>query len=483
MIVLGKDQQITPREASSTILTDYISHSYNLKNTINQYFDSSDFDSRDRRFINEIVMGTVRYLIRIDYLISHFSRIKIKKIDPEVLNILRTAFYQFLFMSRIPGYSIVNESVKIVKKFAGQRSAGFVNALLRNISKIKGLPEYADKEIEGSTKDFREKMVLKYSFPFWLVDYWTSEYGKEKTERLLLSLNRPSFNFMRINSLKTRKRDQVRLLIENGFIPGEDFEELSGDKVQEKIFSDTITVRSLQNVVSIPGYADGFFSIQDFSSQFAVKDILKPQPGEKILDLCGAPGGKATYISELTGDTCMVVSVDINKDRIETYKKNIERLGINDIQIIRSDVTKKNYIDHRNHFDKVFIDCPCSAFGTISKNPDVKYNKTIEDVKRLSGQSLDILSNCVEYLKPGGKIVFYTCTLSRIENQEVIRKFIEAHKDIFTLKRLSLPEPVIKYLNKSNIDLSNEKDFLEIMPYFFKSEGGFVADIYKKQNW
>jgi 16S rRNA (cytosine967-C5)-methyltransferase len=481
VIFLGRINDLNPRQAASIILSNYISHRNNLNKIITRQLEKSGYSPRDRRFVYEIVKGTVRYLIKIDYLITLFSKIKIEKIDEEVLNTLRTAVYQLMFMSRVPGYSIVDESVKIVKNYAGRPASGFANALLRRISSIENLSWFTDEKIDKNIGDFNRMLSLKYSFPLWMIDYWADVYGKKDIERLVTSLNKPSQNFIRINALKTSKKDQVRLLIKNGMKPGEDFEELSGCKDHEEIFADTIVIKSLQDIENIPGYSSGFFSIQDFSSQFAVKSILNPQPGEKILDLCGAPGGKATYMAELTGDNCEVLSVDIDADRTKIFKKNIDRLGIKNIRIIRSDITEKNFIDHINCFDKIFIDCPCSALGTIQKNPDVKYNKTIGDLKRLSRQSLDILLNCSKYLKPAGRIVFYTCTLSRIENQDVIERFVKEHEDIFEIRMIRLQEQIASYLHGSNVDLSTKNNFQEIMPYYFDSEGGFVAEIYRKK--
>ena len=482
MIVLDRVNEINPREASSLILGNYISQRNNLKNIINNYFKKSKYDSRDRRFISEIVRGTVRYLLKIDYLISLFSNIEIDSIDSEIINVLRTAVYQLMFMSRVPGYSTVDESVKIIKKHIGKPATGFANAVLRKISSIENLSEYTDKKINGEAGSFNHMLSLKHSFPLWVVDYWAGSYGREKIERLLVSLNRPSLNFIRINSLKTTKNDYIRLFMENGLIPGKDFEDFGGNRDLERTFADIIALKSLQDIDNIPGYLKGFFSVQDFSSQFAVKNILVPHPNEKILDLCGAPGGKATYMAELSGDGCEVVSIDKNKNRLKIFKKNVKRLGIKNIRVIESDIMEENFTNYRNYFDKIFIDSPCSALGTISKNPDVKYNKSMDDIKRLSRQSLQILSKCGTYLKPGGRIVFYTCTVSRIENQDVINRFLEDNKNIFEPGVIGLPEHVSTYLDNRNIHLSNDNGILEIMPYYFNSEGGFAAEIYKNKK-
>ena len=482
MSILSRVYEKNPREASFFILNSYISQRNNLKNIINRQLKSSQYTPTDRRFINEIVRGTIRYLLKIDYLISLFSRIKIENIDLQVLNILRTATYQFLFMSRVPEYSIVDESVKIAKKYTGLPASRFINALLRKIGSVENLSDYTDVNIKKNIHDPIQELVLKYSFPEWLIDYWSSTYGISETEKLVSSLNTKPLNFLRINNLKTDKARLIELMMKNGMIPGEDFDELSGDRLKEKIFIDTIAMHSLQDIISIPGYSRGFFSIQDFSSQFVVRHILKPVAGEKILDICGAPGGKATYIAELTGDNCEIVSVDISENKLKIFRSNIERLGIKNIRIIKSDATSKNFINSNSYFDKILVDCPCSALGTISKNPDVKYNKTLEDIKRLSKQAQDILSNCRKNLKPGGRIIFYTCTLSKLENQDVISRFIEKNKDSFTVRQSILPGLFKSYLYQKGDYFDQNDVFLEIMPYYFNSEGGFIAEICSKKR-
>jgi 16S rRNA (cytosine967-C5)-methyltransferase len=241
--------------------------------------------------------------------------------------------------------------------------------------------------------------------------------------------------------------------------------------------------------------------IQDISSQIAIKYFLEPCTGEKVLDVCAAPGGKTTYIAELVGDSGKVVSADISKKRLGLMKDNLARLDVKNVTIIEADVTEKDFlergkttrdispekkeipIDYSGYFDRIFIDAPCSAFGTISKNPDVKYNKTMDDIVRLAEMSYRIIINCDKYLKAGGRLVFYTCTLSPVENQQVIEKFLKEFNGKYVLIKPGALNILI-----SNLDLKEDFSCLdrkegscfEMMPYYCGGEGGFVCSLTKK---
>ena len=191
--------------------------------------------------------------------------------------------------------------------------------------------------------------------------------------------------------------------------------------------------------------------------------------------------GKATFIAELTGDDCKIDSVDINENKIGYFNDNIVRLGLKSIRILKTDVTCENFLKKEEIYDKIFVDLPCSSLGTISKNPDVKYNKSPEDINRLSAQSRTILNNCKKYLRDKGRMVVYTCTLSKKENYEVIEDYIKKNPDMFIVE-ISIPQILLRYINRENIKpvIYENTRLFEILPYYFNSEGGSVAIIEKK---
>ncbi|MHB9129444.1 MAG: methyltransferase domain-containing protein, partial [Candidatus Humimicrobiaceae bacterium] len=242
--------------------------------------------------------------------------------------------------------------------------------------------------------------------------------------------------------------------------------------------------------------SSGLIYIQDLSSQIALRYFLEPKANEKILDVCSAPGGKAINSSIMMNNTGKIIAVDNSLERIALIKENIKKMNIKNIEIMLADATMKSFLKtgfsegetiknnkqniHDLKFDKIFIDAPCSALGTAAKNPDTKYNKNMGDIENLKKNSLKILENCDEYLKIGGKIVFYTCTLSRIENFEVIENFLTLYKNKYEIDIIDTEKifDEISPENKNEYILKSE-GYFEIMPYYFKSEGATVCSIIK----
>lgn len=507
-------KSINPRKLSFFILNQYFSEKSNLKLLLNKSLKKYDLSELDRRFVFEVVKGTVRYFIRIDFLISLFSNKKVESIDKDLLNILRQALYQLLYMDKTPAYAAINESVEIAKRHIGIYSSRFVNAVLRKINAAPGLSDFLNSSIEKTFIKPAERLSALYSYPEWLAEYWIKSYGPDRTALLFELLNREPQVFIRINRLKTDKKELISLFKESGMAQNRDFlpepphGSIGSMESLKKtgLFDDCMILKSVQNIEKIPGYLHGDFSVQDFSSQFAVKYFLDPVKHDKILDVCSAPGGKATYTAELTDNNAEIVSVDNNKKKMDLFKENIARLGIKNITFVNADVTGQDFLGQNrfdNYFDKIFIDAPCSAMGTISKNPDAKYAGTLPGMERLAEISEKILSASDKYLKPGGKIILYKCTLSKIENQETVKKFVEQNPgkyridypfsgytgifdstnvlqedskigEDYNIKKASMLqlEPCLKPLF--------EKDPLfEIMPDYFSSEAGFVCILKK----
>jgi 16S rRNA (cytosine967-C5)-methyltransferase len=519
-------KHVNPRRLSFFILNRYFSEKSNLKFLLNDSLKKYDLTDLDRRFIYEVVKGTVRYFIRIDFLISLFSNKNIKSLDNDVLNILRQAVYQILYMDKIPGYAAVYESVEIAKKLIGTYTSRFVNAVLRKIITEPELPKFLDSSIEKTFIDPKQRLSVMYSYPEWLAEYWIESFGVERAELLFRALNCEPQVFIRVNSLKTDKIKLMETFTESGMQQGRDYfsEPLDKDNLEnagstdsfEKsgLFDDCIVLKSVQNIEKIPGYLQGHFSIQDFSSQLAVKYFLDPAKKDIILDICGAPGGKATYMEEIAENDAEIVSVDISIKKMDLFQENIERLGIKNISLINADATELDFLRQdkfENYFDKIFIDAPCSALGTISKNPDAKYANNLSDMERLGEITCKMLSAVDKYLRPGGIIILYKCTLSEIENQVSIKKFIEQnpdkyqieypfsdYKDIFVSADTLGSQGVLQENRKVSKGDNSTKDSIlklaawlgpllkkaplfEIMPDYFSSEAGFVC-ILKKSD-
>jgi 16S rRNA (cytosine967-C5)-methyltransferase len=496
-ILIEKSSSVNPRRITLLILNEYFKKKKFLKDIINFYFKNYRLSGLDKRFIFNIVKGTVRYYLKIDFLLSFLSDKKIKDIDFAVLNILRMGIFQFMYMDKVPSYSIVNESVELAKKNVTLSSSKFVNAVLRKVSSVPNIDSFAKDKIDRLEENEIDKISIDYSYPGWLVKYWFDWYGKDKTILICRSLNENPHIYLRFNKNEITREELVKEL---------SMKQVNGRLLPEDVYGDAIEVSSVQDISETDVYREGLISVQDLSSQIAIKYFLEPLEGEKVLDVCAAPGGKTAYIAELVKNEGEVVSVDISKTRLEILKDNLGRLNIRNVGIVEADAAKPGFLDKSmdiliskgsechtkasdkkslknitGYFDKILIDAPCSAFGTISKNPDVKYNKTMDDVMRLSEMSYRMMVNCDKYLKVGGKLVFYTCTLSPVENQQVIGRFLKEFKGKYIVERPDIPDRLISALNlKKNDAGTGEEVYFEIMPYYFGSEAGFICSLLKK---
>jgi 16S rRNA (cytosine967-C5)-methyltransferase len=407
--------------------------------------------------------------------------------------------------------------VELTKKNVTLSSSKFVNAVLRKVSQVPNINSFVKEKIEKLTGDETGRISIDYSYPLWLVKYWFDLYGKEKTALICKSLNENPHIYLRFNKNKITREELSKELgiksidgkprsqnIKSIHEPISDNIETEGDNnkqfvSQDNILEDAIEVSSVQDISETDIYKKGLVLVQDISSQIAVKCFLSPEKGEKVLDTCAAPGGKTAYIAELVGSYGEVVSVDISGKRLKVLQDNLDRLNIRNVRIVEADAAEPDFLEgkrdirenkvsknerapagYTGYFDKILVDAPCSAFGTISKNPDAKYNKMMKDIIRLSEMSYKIMVNCDRYLKTGGKIVFYTCTLSTIENQQVIGKFLGEFKDKYRMERSSISLELISFSGQLKNDASlREEACFEIMPYYFGSEAGFVCSILK----
>ena len=375
-----------------------------LKNSID------DVDARDRGLFTELLYGVVENKIAIDYIISSYSKIRLKKISPWVLNILRMGIFQIYYMDKIPHNAICNEAVKLAKKYSHKAGCGFVNGLLRNFSREKenfAFPETENKE---------EELSLKFSYPLWFTKRIIKEYGAERCEELYKENARVHSPVLRVNTLKTDTSALVEILRGEG---------VDCEEIKKPI--NCVRVNGSLNVNKSKAYSEGCFSLQNISSQLAV-DVLDPQEGETIIDMCAAPGGKSCAIAERMKNKGKIISFDIFEHKTELINKSAKRLGIDiiDAKVSDSTLLDKDLICSA---DRVLADVPCSGFGVIHKKPDIKYSRKEEDIDGIVEIQRKILNNSAEYVKPGGVLLYSTCTILPEENRLRIEEFLSEHKN------------------------------------------------------
>ncbi len=409
---------------------------------------SDELNDLDRRFLTELTHGVIRWKTRLDFIIEHFCKNKFAMQDPNIRNALRVALYQILFLTKIPHAAAVNEAVEFVKKIRGQKAANLVNAILRNIIRnINKLPT-PDNETDPI-----QYLSIMYAHPTWIVKRWAERYGLYETEQLLSANNERPTTVVRANLLKTSTDELTKL-----------FEERGIKYVRSKYLDNFIKVGHLSGIYNLDLFAQGYFSVQDESAGLVVK-LLDPKPGEKIIDLCSAPGGKTTFIAELMKNEGKIIAVDKYEHRLNLVKQSCERLGITNVEFIAEDAIGLNF----EPADKVLLDAPCSGFGVIQKKPDIKWQREPSDIKNLSKTQLELLETASKLVKNGGVIVYSTCTIEPEENIEVVRAFLNDHPE-FEI------EDARNYLPS---DVVNSEGCMETFPHKHDMDGGFAVRLVK----
>ncbi len=361
----------------------------------------------DKAFANELILGVLRNKIYLDFIIQSFSKTKLKKLNPYVLQILRTGAYQMVCIDKIPVSAACNEAVKLAEKRA-RAAKGFVNGVLRSISRsLDSLPV--------PTGDMCEVMSVKYSCPLWLTRKLYNQFGEEECREILKDSLKPHPTTIRVNSLKTNEDELIEKLLKEGV------------NAERSSVKNCLIIKGAINVNASDAYKDGLYTLQNINSQEASL-ALGPKCGETVIDMCAAPGGKTTHLAELMKNQGRVIAFDIHPHKIELINKTAERLGLDCIEA-KCHNSEEIIEEYREIGDRVLADVPCSGIGVIHRKPDIKYNRQETDIPALCDIQKKILENAAEYVKPGGVLVYSTCTILEEENNGITDEFLKEHKD------------------------------------------------------
>lgn len=445
---------ISSREIALKILYEIEVNQKYSNIELNKQLTKNNISPIDKHFITELVYGIIKWKLKIDWIIEHFSNIKLNKISPWIINILRIGIFQIEFLDKIPHSAAVNESVKLAKKYGHKGSVGFVNAVLRNFIRNQNKIKYPDKS------DAVQYLSVMYSHPKWMVKKWLNRYGFEFTEGLCKSNNDIPPLSIRVNTLKCT----IEELKEKLKIDGVKFED-------GKYFKDcSIIVKSDRGISDLQSFKDGLFQVQDESSML-VGAIINPLPGQTIVDVCAAPGGKSTHIAQLMKNQGKIYSRDIYEHKIKLIEDNARRLGIDIILTKVFDATK---LDEElvEKADGVVVDVPCSGLGIIRRKPDIKWNKQVTDKSDLINIQKAILDTASKYVKSGGVIVYSTCTIEEDENLGIVKDFLSNNKN-FSLIDIS------NYIPKGLVKDTCKDGYIQTYPNVDGIDGFFVAKMMK----
>ncbi|WP_313582062.1 16S rRNA (cytosine(967)-C(5))-methyltransferase RsmB [Lacrimispora sp.] len=414
-----------------------------LRQALNKY---QYLDKSERAFISRIVEGSVEYLLQIDYIIDSFSSTKVSKMKPVIRTILRMSVYQLLYMDRVPDSAVCNEAVKLAvkRKFTGLK--GFVNGVLRNISR--------NKEGLGWPDD-----SVRYSMPAWIVSMWEETYGRETAVTMMESFLKNKKTTVRCNLAKASKEEILQSLIKQGT-------EVSESGISEAV----LYIEKYDYLEGLEAFQKGYIQVQDLSSSF-VGEIADPQKGDYVIDVCGAPGGKSIHIADKLDGTGMVEVRDLSLLKINMVEENMKRCGFLNIRTKVQDALVADP-DSVEKADIVIADLPCSGLGIIGRKPDIKYRMTPEALESLAALQRNILSVVQAYVKPGGRLIFSTCTINQKENDENARWFLEH----FPFDCISLEGKLGEGLDSA----AANREFIQLLPGIHPCDGFFIAAFQKR---
>lgn len=389
-------------------------------------------EKQERSFITKLAEGTIEKAIELDYIINRFSKTRTEKMKPLIRNILRMSVYQLKYMDSVPDSAVCNEAVKLTAKKGFVNLKAFVNGVLRNIAR------------EINNLEDPEDLSIKYSMPDWIINMWMNDYGKENTIKILEGLDKQRETSVRCN-LSRETKENIIISLKN-----------QGIHVRESEHADEVLfISGYDNINNINAHHEGLIQVQDLSSVLAINEA-GIKKGDYIIDVCAAPGGKSLHAADIMAGSGEVVSRDVSENKVNLIKENIKRNGFKNIEAQVMDALVF-YPESEKKADVLIADVPCSGLGIIAKKTDIKYKITSEGIKELVQLQREILKIVHQYVKPGGVLVYSTCTVTKAENMENVEWF----KKNFPFEEISSRQ---------------------IFPGEIESDGFFMAKFRRKEN-
>lgn len=446
---------VNARETAIIILDKVLRDKAYSNIALKQGLEYSNLSRVDKALVTEIVNGTLKNLIKLDYILGQFVKMNISKLDKNVDNILRTGIYQIMYLDRIPDSAVCNEGSNLARKYANEGAVKFVNGVLRNVSRNKENIQFPDK-----TKEPLQYLSIVYSHPLWIVEKWLGEFGFEFTEQLLIANNKVPHFTIRINRLKTDKESLMKILEQ------EDIEYGEGLYNKEALY-----IKGTSAIENKSSFRQGLYQIQDESS-ILVGHVLDPKPGDLVIDICSAPGGKVTHVAELMDNKGRIIARDIYQHKLDLIQQSCKRLGIS---IVETEIFDAKELDRKliGKVDKVLLDAPCSGLGALRRKPDMKLKKTSDNFEELTKLQQQILSKAAEYVKPQGVLVYSTCTINKSENLKIVEAFLKSREDFYL-------DDISKLLPENLASDTKTKGYVEIFPNIHGIDGFFIARLRRK---
>jgi 16S rRNA (cytosine967-C5)-methyltransferase len=412
-------------------------------------------DERDRALAAEIITGSMRWLRSLDFLIEHFASRALAKIDRDVLTILRLSLYQLLHLDRVPAAAVVDDAVDLARAARKPSATGFVNGVLRSVLRQRNrLPLPSRPAPEADRVSQLAYLGVTHSHPDWLIGRWLDRYGFEATEAWVRFNNATPALTLRVNTLRATVEDAVVALAGDG---------VGTERCRYAPYGLVVTEGN-----PLRRDPDGLVVVQDEASQL-VPLLVHAAPGQRVLDLCAAPGGKTTALAAAMRDEGIVVASDVRPRRIDLLRRTVHASGARNIRVLR--VEAAGSLPFGPVFDRVLVDAPCSGLGTIRRDPDIRWRRTASDLPPLAAQQLSLLERAAAVVRDGGRLVYATCSSEPEENDQVVDAFLSAHPEFMLMdpRDGGLPEPVAP--------LVDDRGLFRTLPFRDGLEAFFAAAV------
>jgi len=464
----GKGEQRTkavkaPRELALDALVKVAKTGAYSNLQLNRILQDADLQRADAALVTELVYGTIQRQLTLDHFLSRFVAKGLQKLETWVHGLLRMSAYQLLYLDRIPAHAVVNEAVLIAKRRGHAGIAGMVNGVLRNMvrnrSELKPDDITADNPIDA--------IALRHSYPEWLVARWIDTYGERVAEEICEWGNKPPHASVRVNPLRTNRKAALELLAGEGY-----------DAEPSQLAPAGIVVGRGGNLADTSGFRDGLWTIQDESSMI-VAEVAAPTAGMKVLDCCAAPGGKTTHLAELMEGKGKVWANDLHPHKRALIASQSERLKLRNVEAITEDAAELSGRFDPGSMDVVLLDAPCSGFGVIRRKPEIKWTKSAGDVADIAAVQRRLLNAVCGLVRPGGVLVYSTCTVVREENENQIARFLQEHPE-FSLDA-GWPEAIKAILQEKGAIGPDFDGQAQLLPQHFNSDGFYIARLKRRE--
>ena len=422
-----------------------------IRNALSKY---QFLPRQERAFITRVCEGTLEYRILIDYIIDSYSKVSVDKMKPVIREILRSAVYQIRFMDSVPDSAVCNEAVKLAQRKGFYSLKPFVNGVLRTIAR-----EWKNLKLPSREENPVRYLSVRYSMPETLVNRWLEDYGEEKTEKILIDFLTEKPITVRCRTHKYPQKEIYESLVDQGV-----------EVKPAPYLPYAYEISNYNHILTLDAFIQGKIQVQDVSSML-VAEIADPQKGDYVIDMCAAPGGKSLHVADKMGDYGTVDARDISQYKVDMIEENIHRTDCINVQAHVMDATVFD-ADSELKADVVLADVPCSGYGVIGKKPEIKYRVTAQKQEEIVILQRTILDNAAEYVKPGGVLVFSTCTIAKEENEENMLWFMNNHP--FKL------ESIDPYLPEELHSETTALGYLQLLPGVHKTDGFFIAKFRRK---